>query len=939
MLNFKKKSRSPCCIAMWRNGLTHLGRKGHFQFLAVTAFLLLAPGLSAQDPMQDFRLLEPDTVEYTPVWTHDALSDQFNVHPGRKTDGWWMPRTSQQHKQAGWTIERVHSGKFFNHMGDRSLALDADGNPHIAYGGKHLYYAWYDGTAWRIDTVDDSWDVGYCTSLAFDSGGYPHISYYDRDPYGNLKHAYKNETGWHIQTVDSSNNSVGVYTSLAIDANDHVHISYCDITEGNLKFARWDGVQWHLETIDSGGYVGEFNSLALDAGGSPHISYFDYTNGHLKYARIQAGQWQMEIVDNDEFVGLYTSIALDPDGHAHISYLDYLQGNLKYAAWNGSQWETTTVDNSTYAGVFSSIALDANAHPHIAYYEDSGMNLKYAHYTGSDWDVKRLSPVGGVGSPSEGYYTSIALDQADQPHISHLGQGTLLGSQVGLRYIRLDGTEWIREELDYWLEFGATSAAVDDMQMPHIGYIKTDHSMGYATRTQAQWQFHNFKPTIGLFYHFSGSASFLALDANQRPHLTQQISRPHTYLGMPPYTSFIYRWYDGSAWQQNNLYSSAWNNRREVLSSSLIVDENDQPHISYYLIYGSQISPGYAFKYIYRSNNQWYESNIETMWAMGIDHSLALGHDGLPQLSYRSMSSFRYARIEGGQWNKQTIGGSETGSWSSIKTDANNLPHISFYDGANGSLKYMHWNGTQWTTETVDDSGEVGSYSSLDLDANGVPHISYFDVTNRNLKYAYRAGGQWQIEVVDNYRNVGRFTSLEIDAEGHPHISYVDDSFCDLKYATKAATPTEYTLTFVVENAYGDPIADAVVTLDGTEYPPGHYVFPGLEPGTYNYGVFRNCYQTAEGQVAITNANEEVEVFLVNLPGDANNDGVVNVSDVIVITNYYMGQNPQPFCFINADVNLDGVINVQDVIGAVNIFMGPRSATPVNAGQKKVLKQ
>jgi len=487
--------------------------------------------------------------------------------------------------------------------------------------------------------------------------------------------------------------------------------------------------------------------------------------------------------------------------------------------------------------------------------------------------------------------------------------------------------------VDYWLEFGATSVAVDDMQMPHIGYIKTDHAMGYAHRTQAQWQFHNFKPTVGMSYHQTGSGGFLALDANQRPRLTQQIIRPHTYSGMPPYTSFIYRWFDGNAWQQNTLYSSAWNNRREVRSSSLVIDENDRPHISYFLIYGSQTSPGYAFKYIYRSNNQWYESNIETMWGMGIDHSLALGQDGLPQLSYRSASIFRYARVEDGQWNKQAIGGSDTGHWSSIKTDANNLPHISFYDGTSGSLKYMHWNGAQWITETVDDTGQAGSFSSLDLDANGVPHISYFDETNRNLKYAYRTGGQWHIEMVDTYRNVGRWTSLEIDAEGHPHISYVDDSFCDLKYATKAAAPTEYTLTFVVENAYGDPIADAVITLDGTEYPPGHYVFPGLEPGTYHYSVSRNCYQTFEGQVAITNAHREVGVILNNIPGDANDDGVVNVSDVIIITNYYMGQNPQPFCFINADVNADGIINVQDVIGAVNIFMGPRSATSVNTDQ------
>ncbi len=56
------------------------------------------------------------------------------------------------------------------------------------------------------------------------------------------------------------------------------------------------------------------------------------------------------------------------------------------------------------------------------------------------------------------------------------------------------------------------------------------------------------------------------------------------------------------------------------------------------------------------------------------------------------------------------------------------------------------------------------------------------------------------------------------------------------------------------------------------------------------------------------------------LPGDANCDGVVNVLDVIAMVSYYLGSNPEPFCFENADVNGDGIINVIDVIGTVELF-------------------
>ncbi len=67
---------------------------------------------------------------------------------------------------------------------------------------------------------------------------------------------------------------------------------------------------------------------------------------------------------------------------------------------------------------------------------------------------------------------------------------------------------------------------------------------------------------------------------------------------------------------------------------------------------------------------------------------------------------------------------------------------------------------------------------------------------------------------------------------------------------------------------------------------------------------------------------DEVEVFLYDELGDANGDGIVNVLDIITITAYFVGQDPEIFCFENADVNQDGVINVLDVIGTVDIFTG-----------------
>jgi hypothetical protein len=54
--------------------------------------------------------------------------------------------------------------------------------------------------------------------------------------------------------------------------------------------------------------------------------------------------------------------------------------------------------------------------------------------------------------------------------------------------------------------------------------------------------------------------------------------------------------------------------------------------------------------------------------------------------------------------------------------------------------------------------------------------------------------------------------------------------------------------------------------------------------------------------------------------GDANCDGQVDVLDIITIANFFVGQQPEPFCFENADVNNDGVVNVLDIIGVVEII-------------------
>ena len=59
--------------------------------------------------------------------------------------------------------------------------------------------------------------------------------------------------------------------------------------------------------------------------------------------------------------------------------------------------------------------------------------------------------------------------------------------------------------------------------------------------------------------------------------------------------------------------------------------------------------------------------------------------------------------------------------------------------------------------------------------------------------------------------------------------------------------------------------------------------------------------------------------FSSSLPGDLNDDGLVNVLDVVVLVNIVLGQADQDPA---GDLNGDGLINVLDVVILVNIILG-----------------
>ena len=67
---------------------------------------------------------------------------------------------------------------------------------------------------------------------------------------------------------------------------------------------------------------------------------------------------------------------------------------------------------------------------------------------------------------------------------------------------------------------------------------------------------------------------------------------------------------------------------------------------------------------------------------------------------------------------------------------------------------------------------------------------------------------------------------------------------------------------------------------------------------------------------------EPEEDFVVDLYGDVNFDGTIDITDVITLINFVLGQTPTEEESLTADMNQDGILNILDVISLVSEILG-----------------
>lgn len=230
-----------------------------------------------------------------------------------------------------------------------SIQIDPQGHPRISYYQEysgspkssvsesatvlHLKNAFFDGQRWFIQTVDWRTGSGKYNSLAVDANGNAHIAY---ERIGANELLYANSTGqtWQFTTVDPGatyQHVVGPGASIALGHAGDPHIAYLDITANVVKYASWEGGKWHVQIVDhlAGRTLLEHVSLKMDSKNQAHIAYYDGGTQSLKYAVQSGSGFRVEVADREGNVGESPSLCLDADDRPYIAYYDVDRRVLK----------------------------------------------------------------------------------------------------------------------------------------------------------------------------------------------------------------------------------------------------------------------------------------------------------------------------------------------------------------------------------------------------------------------------------------------------------------------------------------------------------------------------------------------------------------------------------------------------------------------------------
>ena len=234
-----------------------------------------------------------------------------------------------------WSSETVDPGPGIS--GRTTMLFGPDGAQHLVYlsGSAVTYAVRSPGAPWTMEVVvpDEVSEV----TLALGADGTPHVAYRSRTT-SALLYARREDSGWLGAQIDPARGR-GTSVVLAVARDGAVHAIYTDSGPGTLHHAelpagaRLDG--WLAPVaIDSNDENGEDISVAFDGAGALHVLYthgvpiIDPVSGgragtsySLRYAALAGDGWSTPVdIDTRDGAGQRVAVVVDALGRLHGVY-------------------------------------------------------------------------------------------------------------------------------------------------------------------------------------------------------------------------------------------------------------------------------------------------------------------------------------------------------------------------------------------------------------------------------------------------------------------------------------------------------------------------------------------------------------------------------------------------------------------------------------------
>ncbi len=349
----------------------------------------------------------------------------------------------------------------------RSLALDSNGNPVVAWGeNANIYVKRWNGTitppAWEQIGLPLNTNAAGAPSLALDSSGNPVVAWQEDDGSGISSNIYVkrwNGSSWvefssTSTPLDVTPNKNAKSPSLALDSSGTPVVAWSEANTGtpsklNIIVKRWNSATSAWLQIGSSPNINNNNdaespSLALESNGNPVVAWREFSASGVN--NINVKRWNSTFslwvpfgsssnLDINTLKGVDSlSLVLDSSGNPIVAWSEVgaTNFNIYVKRWNSTitppDWEqvggvgvaSSLNFNPAENAKSPSLALDSSGNPVVAWHEQKageGTNIYVRRWNGALWGQVGSTPLDvtltqGVESPS------LALDSSDNPFVA-----------------------------------------------------------------------------------------------------------------------------------------------------------------------------------------------------------------------------------------------------------------------------------------------------------------------------------------------------------------------------------------------------------------------------------------------------------------------------------------------------------------------------------------